>query len=192
MLLRTKRKARPGSLLATVTPRVDPPIIITGRNGLSHKTTLSRLKCGLKLASDPFILEETANALWCGGRWTSAELRALLVQKVAEGVPLQDVLESMRVSIPPMPSYDKIREWLSKFKDFKTAYRAAEKTRAKMSKAGRLRRKQDCVVVRPNPMAAMSAEGLDRRVGVLLAEALPATEVVPPMVGLIFGPSLEG
>ena len=52
MQRKKKFKEKSDSLLAKVTPRVDTPIIITGRNGLSHKTTLSRLKCGLKLALD--------------------------------------------------------------------------------------------------------------------------------------------
>ena len=75
MLFKAKIKSKSKRLpvKAKAKAPVDVPVIIKLRGGMEHKSTLNRLKSGLTLAPDPIMYVETANTLWGGGKWTSAE-----------------------------------------------------------------------------------------------------------------------
>ena len=134
MLVKAKSKSKSKRLPAKAKGKapIDVPVIIKLRGGLEHKSTLNRLKSGLTLAPDPIMYVETANTLWGGGKWTSADLRSVLIQMEAEGMSQRDALESLRTSSPPMPTLWTVRGWLSAFPDFDKAHKMAGKMRADM------------------------------------------------------------
>ena len=168
MPVNAKVKAKSKILAAKVKASGNQPIIIQGRNGLSYKSTLNRLKSGLTLAPDPIMYVETANTLWGGGKWTSAELRSVLIQMESEGMSQRDALESLRVSSPPMPSYWTVRNWLSAFPDFGKAHKIAEEMLAamKLEAFG----EHWTLEAQQRLLAGMSDEALDRWIKMLLAD----------------------
>ena len=170
MLFKAKIKSKSKRLpvKAKAKAPVDVPVIIKLRGGMEHKSTLNRLKSGLTLAPDPIMYVETANTLWGGGKWTSAELRSVLIQMESEGMSQRDALESLRASSPPMPSYWTVRNWLSAFPDFGKAHKIAEEMLAamKLEAFG----EHWTLEAQQRQLAGMSDEALDRWMKTLLAD----------------------
>jgi hypothetical protein len=106
--------------------------VVLTNDGLTHKNTLERLKNGLKTAPDTRLIVEDEHCLWGGERWTSDDLKAVLVQMVSEGMSLRNALEALRESAPPMPSCLTVYRWLSVDPEFKKAYLIAQKLRGEM------------------------------------------------------------
>jgi len=115
-----------------VVPAKPSGVVVITRGGLVHRSSLNRLKQGVKVAPSVSMLAEDESCLWAGGRWTSSELRGVLVQMVSDGMSLRDALEALRESCAPMPSYLTVHKWMSANPDFRQAYTAAQRLRGEL------------------------------------------------------------
>ena len=115
-----------------VVPAKPSGVVVITKGGLLHKSNLTRLKEGVKTVPSVSMLVEDETSLWGGGRWTSHELRCVLVEMVAEGQGPRDALESLRGSCPPVPSFLTIHKWRQAHSDFDQSLKAAQRLRGEM------------------------------------------------------------
>ncbi len=125
-----KKKMLPAKVMAQAKPQA--PVLVLSTNGLVHKSTLDQLKNGVMRAPDPILVVEGEHGLWGGGRWTSEELRSVLVQMVSEGPSLRAVLSSLAESAPPIPKYMTVHQWKAVYPEFKKNLQIADKLRGEM------------------------------------------------------------
>ena len=113
-------------------PTVPSGVVVLTRGGLTHKSNMTRLQQGVKTIPVVSMLAEDESCLWAGGRWSSSELRTVLVSMVSDGMNLRDALESLRASCAPMPSLLTVHKWVSAYPDFRESYDAAKRLRGEM------------------------------------------------------------
>lgn len=106
-------------------------LVIT--KGGAFKANINRLQYGLQKFQGPVaVLEWDEDNLWCGGQYTSRELRGVLARMESEGMSLRQALESLGRECPPVPSYWTVMNWLQIHPEFKSAHLLAKAIREEM------------------------------------------------------------
>lgn len=101
--------------------------------GLMHKGALQRVMRGVERIPDVTAILADAMPAWGpGGKWTSDDVRTLIVTLVGEGMSLPNALKKLQEAGGTIPALSRVRAWMKELPFFSEAMEAAKASRAEV------------------------------------------------------------
>lgn len=134
------RKAKPAVNEAHTAPlpvasvlraEATPPVVVVSKSGLMHRTAMDRLR---GIGGDRLLTpgDLTPDNRWGSGKFSSEQIRGLILQGIAGGASLHSVLHDLEAQHGKMPSPFTVYGWRKSLPDFGAQYRDAQACRGEL------------------------------------------------------------